>query len=96
MNYYLEVLTNNVSLIKEDMGHFYFEIGDIIEIYFTPTQIRVIQVIGQNSIVINDRNAKFFIDKTKHFSISSLILRGNLVDVTEMVLREKILNKLGI
>lgn len=96
MNYYLEVLTNNVSLIKEDNCHFYFEISDIIEIYFTHTQLRVIEVIGQKPIVMNVRSPKFYIDQTKHFAISSLILNGNLADVTEMVLREKKLNQLGI
>ena len=96
MNYYFEVLTNNVSLIKEDMGHFYFEIGDIIEIYFTHTQLRVTKVIGQKSTVMIVRSPKFYIDQTKHFAISSLILNGNFTDVTEMVLREKKLNNLGI
>lgn len=100
MNYYLQVLTDDVSLVLDELsGDFYhFRTNDIIEIFYTNSELRIIKVGSENSRMFNIINPKFVTGETntKNLTISSLILTKNCADITEMILREKKLNQLGI
>jgi predicted 3-demethylubiquinone-9 3-methyltransferase (glyoxalase superfamily) len=102
MNYYLEILTDNIStLIDSDVGYYHqFNPGDIITIYYTHNELKLIEVEGDNKMTFNLVNPVFYVShdnlEVKKMAISSLILNKNVIDVTESILREKKINQLGI
>ncbi len=102
MNYYLEILTDNIStLIDGDVGYYHkFNTGDIITIFHTHNELKLIEVEGDKKMTFNLASPVFYVShdnlEVKKMAISSLILNKNVIDVTESILREKKLNQLGI
>lgn len=100
MNYYLQVLTDDVSLVIDEMSntYYHFRKDDIIEIFYSHSELIIIKVEGESSEIFNMKSPKFLTGKAskKNLAIASLILTKNCADITEMILREKKLNQLGI
>jgi hypothetical protein len=104
MIYHLQVIKKGVSvLLDSDINYFHhFDIDDIISIEYTINSgiyppLSIVK-LNSNSMIV--KNPEFVINwdsiKSRKLSISELILENYLSDISQMVVREKKLNLLGI
>jgi hypothetical protein len=99
MIYYLEVISNEVSLLVDSEVGYYQNLksGSILEVEFDTNTIKLIRIDEfQFSIV----NPAFYLNvekvDSKRLTISSLVSLRKMVDVTDSINRQKKLEQLGI
>ena len=95
--YYLQVLKDNISIcLDTDVRYFHnYEIGDIIKIHMYSDKGPKV-VFGKSS----EYDAEFSLEFDKRhgarLTISTLISKGFVVDITQNVIRDSKLEELGI